>query len=146
VTQDSISLRRAAAADLGAIEALYGQLAPEVWNVARDLPTILDDPHALCLVLEVQGRPLGFVCGYIRTSLSCGRTLTIDEIVVDRDQRGRGYGRALLEYCIRLARERGLECVELACSLARPELHRFYERMGFEDRRMKLYSLFLESK
>ncbi len=136
------AIRDAAAGDLAAIKALYGQLAPHVANVDRDLPAVLNDPNAICLILEREGRAAGMVLGYVRTSLSSGKKLVIDELVVDHDQRGRGYGRALLEHCIKTARERGLDNVELACSLSDTELHRFYTSMGFEHC-MRLYSLFL---
>jgi len=138
-----VSIRQATLDDLSTVAALYGQLAPEVWNVVRDFPAILADPNAVCLIEEERGRPVGFVTAYIRTTLSCGRMLVVDEIATDRDHRGRGYGQMLVDHCIEMARERGLDCVELACSVDRPELHRFYEGRGFEDRRMRLYTLFL---
>jgi ribosomal protein S18 acetylase RimI-like enzyme len=80
---------------------------------------------------------------YVRPTLSSGNKMVIEELVIDRNHRGRGLGSMLLKHCLESAKSRGLDCVELACSLAKPELHRFYERAGFKHR-MRLYSLFLE--
>lgn len=139
---DDISIRNAVASDFSIIKSLYGQLAPDVSNVDRDFPAILSDANSICLVLEEQDQPVGMVICYVRSSLSSGKMMIIDEIVINHNHRGRGYGRMLMEHCINLAKARGLDCIELTCSLAKPELHRFYEGMGFKHR-MRLYSLFL---
>ncbi len=138
-------IRNAAVRDLSIVKALYQQLAPEVSHLDRDFSALLSDPNALCLILEERARPIGTVICYVRPSLSSGRKMVIDDIVIDADHRGRGYGRALMRHCISLAKGQGLDCVELSCSLTKPELHRFYEDLGFRYR-MRHYSLFLESQ
>lgn len=136
------SIRSATEGDLAAMKALYGQLSSDLTNVDRDLQAILADPRCLCLLVDVEATTVAMVICCVRTSLSSGRKMVIDELVVDRDHRGRGIGRAVIEHCLDLARAQGLDSVELACSLSKSELHAFYESAGFQHR-MRLYSRFL---
>jgi GNAT superfamily N-acetyltransferase len=136
-----ITVRKAGRDDCSLVKTLYSQLTQDIENVDKDFCAILDDPNAVCLILEDE-TPIGMVTCYIRTSLSSGKKMVIDEIIIDTPYRGKGYGRALMEYCITMAKDMGVECVELTCSLTRQNLHRFYESMRFEHT-MRLYHLFL---
>jgi ribosomal protein S18 acetylase RimI-like enzyme len=142
---DGISIRSAAEIDLSVVKTLYGQLTPDLSNVDRDFPAIVRDPNSICLLVEVRNQPIGMVICYVRTSLSSGTKMIIDDIVIDRNCRGQGYGRSVIKHCVGLAKARSLDCIELACSLSKPELHRFYEGVGFKHR-MRFYSLFLEDE
>ncbi len=142
---DGISIRSAAESDLAVVKTLYGQLAPDLSNVDRDFPAVVRDPNSICLLVEAQNQSIGVVICYVRTSLSSGKKMIIDDIVIDRNYRGKGFGRSAIEHCISLAKARSLDCIELACSRSEPELHSFYERIGFKHR-MRFYSLFLEDK
>jgi ribosomal protein S18 acetylase RimI-like enzyme len=68
--------------------------------------------------------------------------MVIDEIIIDSQYRGKGYGQILMEHCITTAKKMKVDCVELACSLTRPDLHTFYEQAGFEHV-MRLYQYYL---
>jgi len=137
-----MSIRSAAPTDLGAIKGLYAQLAPDVSNVDTDFPAILSDPNAGCWILENEGELIGMVICYVRPTLSSGNMMTVEELVIDQRHRRRGLGSILVKYCVDYAKARKLDCVEVACSLVKTELHEFYERVGFKHR-MRLYSLFL---
>jgi GNAT superfamily N-acetyltransferase len=58
----------------------------------------------------------------------------VDELVVDKEYRGRGIGTQLLEHVISLARRKGCLRIELDTAFHREEAHQFYERHGFENR------------
>lgn len=136
-----ITIRKATLDDLLAIKTLYSQLTSDTTNVDRDFPEILKDPNSVCWILE-ERQPIGMVTCSIRTSLSSGRKMLIDELIIDTNCRGKKYGHKLMEHCITFAKERKLDCIELTCSLTRTDLHTFYESMGFEHT-MRLYHLFL---
>ena len=135
------AIRKAALDDLAIIKDLYSQLTSDTANVEKDFPTILKDPNSLCLILEKE-TPIGMVICSIRTSLSSGKKMVIDEIIIDEPFRGKGYGHILMEHCITVAKAMNVDCVELTCSLTNPELHSFYEGMGFEHT-MRLYHLYV---
>ena len=137
------TVREARQDDTELVERLYSQMAPDVSNVDRDFRAMLADPRAICRILEASGEPVGMVIAYVRSTLSSGRKMVIDELVVDREFRGKRLGSLLLDHSINDARVQALDCVELCCSLGNQEIQRFYEKAGFEHR-MRLYSVFLD--
>jgi len=137
---DSLSIRNAIPCDIHVVMGLYAQLSSDVSNVPKDFAAIVSDENAVCLIAESEGRAIGMALCYVRTSLSSGRKMVIDDIVVDVSHRRAGIGRQIVEHCICMAADRDLDSVELSCSLSKPELHRFYESLGFRHR-MRFYSL-----
>ena len=55
----------------------------------------------------------------------------VEGVRVDSGVRGRGVGKALLEWAISRARERGCHVVQLTTDKSRPEAKAFYESLGF---------------
>lgn len=55
----------------------------------------------------------------------------IEAVRVERSSRGQGIGEALFAHAIERAREEGCGLVQLTTDQARPDAHRFYERLGF---------------
>ena len=56
----------------------------------------------------------------------------IEGVRVSSQHRGRGIGRALFEWAIARARERGCHLVQLTTDKQREDARRFYESLGFE--------------
>jgi GNAT superfamily N-acetyltransferase len=76
-----------------------------------------------CLVGEEDGRRVGMCVG-----VSYGECGFLGELIVVKDQRGRGLGRQLLEYCVEYLHNRGCRSVYLDGDY--PAV-RIYERVGF---------------
>jgi GNAT superfamily N-acetyltransferase len=55
----------------------------------------------------------------------------IEGVRVGADERSRGLGRALFEWAIARARERGCALLQLTTDKSRPDARRFYEGLGF---------------
>ncbi|HKC06277.1 MAG TPA: GNAT family N-acetyltransferase [Methylomirabilota bacterium] len=55
----------------------------------------------------------------------------IEGVRVDSGERSQGLGKALFEWAIGRARERGCHLVQLTTDKARPDAKRFYEGLGF---------------
>ncbi|MDQ3287857.1 MAG: GNAT family N-acetyltransferase [Pseudomonadota bacterium] len=55
----------------------------------------------------------------------------IEGVRVARSHRSQGLGQTMFEWAIRRARERGCRMMQLTTDKARPDAHRFYERLGF---------------
>jgi N-acetylglutamate synthase-like GNAT family acetyltransferase len=136
-------IRNARAQDIGAIKRLYQQLSSDVSNVDEDFPLLTADPNARCLILEIRNKPIGMVICYIRPSLSSGKKMVVEDLVVESQYRRRGFGSLLMHHCVDVAKQEDLDSVELACSLSRLDLHQFYERLGLKHR-MRLYSLIMK--
>jgi GNAT superfamily N-acetyltransferase len=138
-----LTIRRATEADLPRIVELLSQLA---LDDNRDTPVeplpgsyraafrqIEADSRQRLLVAETEGRVVTTaVLGIIPNLSYRGRPWAfVEGIVVDRPERGRGYGEALVRYAIEEARRAGCYKVSLTSNKRRSEAHHFYEKLGF---------------
>jgi glucosamine-phosphate N-acetyltransferase len=58
----------------------------------------------------------------------------IDELIVDKQYRGKSIGGKLLEHIVKLAKKKDCRRLELDSAFQRKKSHKFYERKGFENR------------
>jgi GNAT superfamily N-acetyltransferase len=89
-------------------------------------------------VAELDGEVVGTFQTVILTKL-VGRGATsmkIEAVQTRADMRGRGIGAIMIRHCIEDARERGVKNVQLISNKARVDAHRFYQRLGFEQRHL----------
>lgn len=86
------------------------------------------------LVIEAAGRVIGTASLAIVANLSYrGRPHAIvDNVVVADGERGKGYGEALIRFCLDQAQAAGCTRLSLTTDLRRTDAHRFYERLGFK--------------
>jgi ribosomal protein S18 acetylase RimI-like enzyme len=66
-----------------------------------------------------------------------------EDVVVDKEYRGRGIARKLNEILIKEARKRKVDCIDLTSNSSRTEAIAMYESMGFEKRDTNCYRLSL---
>jgi ribosomal protein S18 acetylase RimI-like enzyme len=139
----SLSIRPAETADAGTIADLIEELARDsgwespVTEVYTAGYLVLSGQGVL--LAEEDGRTRGLISYSMRPNLyHAAETCLIEELIVRRDARGRGIGRALVEALERLAAAR--RCAEISVStLPRNEAAiRFYRRLGFTDEALYL--------
>ena len=58
--------------------------------------------------------------------------MTIEAVRIRTDLRGRGAGRAMMQWTLDRARDRGCRLAQLTTDKRRKDAHRFYESLGFE--------------
>ena len=138
-----LTIRRATEADLPRIVELLSQLAlgddrdspvqPLLESYRAAFREIEADARQQLLVAEAAGRIVASaVLGLIPNLSYRGRPWAfVEGIVVDRPERGKGYGGALVRYAIEEARRAGCYKVSLTSNKRRSEAHRFYEKLGF---------------
>ena len=66
----------------------------------------------------------------------------IYDIAIDEEQRGKGYGRALMNGLEQVAREHGLEAIALSVSAGNDYARRLYERAGFKPTSIRMAKRF----
>ncbi len=132
-------VRRASLGDLPAIRGLlvelgYTRLADEP-ALAAVLEEILADPSRGVWLAEQAGAAVGLISTTVRPQLRlAGPELTIEELVVRENARGRGVGRALLEHAKAEAARNGALRVQLTTNRAREVYTRgFYPKNGFTE-------------
>lgn len=73
------------------------------------------------------------VAGYrIGENLAWGKFLYVDDLVTDDAKRSKGYGRRLMEWLERTARDAGCDELHLDSGVQRFAAHRFYLRYGMD--------------
>jgi GNAT superfamily N-acetyltransferase len=86
------------------------------------------------LVAELAGQLVG-VCQLIvfrHLQNRGGLCAEVESVHVHPDHRGHGIGGVLMGAVVQRARDLGCYRIQLTSNNARPEAHRFYERLGFE--------------
>jgi GNAT superfamily N-acetyltransferase len=126
-----------------ALARLLPQLNPQLPVPTMDrLQAIIDDPAVTLLVARDGEEIVGTTTVIVYTTPFWIKA-RLDEVVVDASARGKGVGAALVQASIDLAREKGVEVVELQSGVHRQEANRLYPRMGFKLRETNVYRIVL---
>jgi len=149
-----ITIRPAVQADYGAAErmmeqvhAMHVQWRPDVYCPVSPVlsPEQFEEDVRLgrTVIAELDGAAAGLMSFFERhIAGGPGRTsydvLFVDTTVVDERFRGRGVGRALLEYAAALAKARGLRSVELQVNARNDGAREMYERCGFREKSVNM--------
>ncbi|KIU50629.1 MULTISPECIES: GNAT family N-acetyltransferase [Bradyrhizobium] len=138
-----VTFRQAIPADLPAIIAL---LADDILGQQREDPSrppnpryvdafeaILADPNQLQAVAVLGNEVIGalqltFIPGLARIGAWRGQ---IEAVRIAEAHRSSGVGQQMFEWAIAQCKARGCDLVQLTTDKARPDAHRFYERLGF---------------
>ena len=129
----SATIRAARVSDAGEITQLTTQLGYDVTEAdcAHRLSRILLRDDQQLFVADVDGRAVGWLHAVVAQYVDAEAFVVIGGLVVDRNQRRRRVGRALLARAEAWARERRCSIVRLSSSATRNEAHRFYESLGY---------------
>lgn len=133
------SIRVATVDDLPLILQLIRELAEyerapeEVHATEEQLREVLfsEKPAAEVLIAEESDAPVGFAVYFFNFSTWLGRAgLYLEDLFVKPEQRGKGYGRALLVRLAQIAHERGCGRMEWAVLDWNDPAIQFYRRLG----------------
>ena len=132
-TRDAVELRRATAEDAPALAALLADLGYPA--NAAELPERLERLRASdddAFVALAGGSVTGLATVHSRAVLHTACPVAqLTALVVSPSVRGRGVGRALVQWAEQWALERGAERLVVTTALHRAEAPPFYERLGF---------------
>ena len=121
----AIAIRRVRDDDFQEIMALLRQLPGGIrlWtedSLAQAFQGLLAGESQEAFVATLNQRVIGFISLYYMRVLHCGGTVAnIQEWVVTEELRGRGIGRALIDFAVTRARESCCSGINLACGLPR---------------------------
>ena len=125
------------AADLRAAWPVVRQLRPaldEERFVSQALRQIENDGFRATVLYDDTGTPRAFAGWRVMEMLAVGRHIYVDDLVTDEASRGRGYGKAMLDWLKAEAKRLGCERLQLDSGTQRRDAHAFYlrERMRIE--------------
>jgi GNAT superfamily N-acetyltransferase len=134
-----VSLRALSESDFESVLQLLHQLWPQSHlDVERLKATYrcgLLNPSVRFVGAEAHSQLVGFCSLSVRQSLwQHGQLAHCDELVVDEEHRGKGIGAKLLDHVVTLAAAMGCSRIELDSAFHRTQAHRFYAKLGFENR------------
>ena len=130
--------------DYHAVYRLYRQLggtgtsrgAPEFNRIFKQF---FNSGDREAYVATVHNRVIGFVTLYYFDVFRCsGQVASIQELVVTEEFRGRGVGRALIEFVKQKVKEKKCRCLEVATDLWQNGAKSFYERCGLMGKSLML--------
>jgi GNAT superfamily N-acetyltransferase len=137
----SVNMRPATEADIGGMSQLLYQLfsieadfVPDEEKQRRGLQMLLDALGAYVLVAEEQGRIIGMATVQILISTAEGSHVgLVEDVVIDKEQRGRGVGAALLDQLTVWAENNGLTRLQLAADRDNSAALEFYATKGWKQ-------------
>lgn len=92
------------------------------------------------LVIFDEDRIIGMACVHFRET--CIRKIaTIEDVVVDKEYRKKGFGEKLVKSLVKRAQERGANRVELTSKPKRVGANALYKKMGFKKINTNYYRL-----
>src|SRR5690554_2684813 len=89
-----------------------------------------ENPLFTCFVAEINDKIVGAALIYFRFSTWKGRTLHLEDLIVEESKRGQGIGEALYKQVMQFAFDRGLKRVAWDVLDWNTGAIRFYERSG----------------
>ena len=112
--------------------AHYEKMDDQVIATEKGLETALfDRQEAFVLLAEENGTPVGFALYFTDFSTFIGRSgLHLEDIFVDEEKRGKGYGKALFQAVAAEAVRRGCRRMEWTCLNWNAPSIAFYRHMG----------------
>ncbi len=116
----------------------------DVWPIMRQLRVGLSEEEYVARVaaaraggyrlfsLNEAGQPVGLIGWRIVDDLASGRSLYVDDLIVDEAQRSRNFGHHFIQFARERAADERCEAIRLSSALRRVRAHAFYEREGFD--------------
>jgi GNAT superfamily N-acetyltransferase len=137
-----VSIRQAAEADLPAVLRLYSQpgMNDEQVVTLHDAAQIMRrmatyPSYAVYVATVNDGTIVGTFALLVMDNLAHmgAPSAIVEDVCVDVDWRGRGIGRAMMNFAMKSARESGCYKLTLSSNLGRADAHAFYRSLGFEQ-------------
>ncbi|MBP2645771.1 MAG: hypothetical protein H6Q75_1211 [Firmicutes bacterium] len=134
--------------DLEAFSQVIAQLfgAPSTrQNLEHSLKNILNDPAYLLLGAKENDRLVGTVMGItcFDTVGECQPFMVLENLVVDKECKGKGIGKRLVQAAEEYAHKQNCYYIMLLSSSYRTEAHRFYEAIGYSSDAAKGFKKYL---
>lgn len=133
-----MNIRDARPSDAGALAPLLVELGyPAVEEAVTTLIGSVTREGARVLVVETDGVVQGLAVVHRMVTLHRSAVAYLSALVVSRDARGLGLGRALVDAVSRIGAEWGCATLELTSNDRRVHAHKFYESLGFSSESRK---------
>lgn len=123
-----------------ALERLLPQLVGRPTPVDEGrLGRVLAQEAVTLLIARDEGGEIVGTATVVVVATAANWVARLEEVVVDASARGKGVGAALTSAAISVARDGGVEHLELTTAPRREAANRLYQRLGFQRRETNVY-------
>ena len=120
----------------------FERLLPQLSSSAKiptweELEDLINSKAGIVLAAVDDEDPEGTILGTMTLvvfRIPTGVRAWVEDVVVDKEARGKGIGEKLIRASIERAKEEGAKTIDLTSRPSRVEAHRLYKRCGFEMR------------
>ena len=98
----------------------------------------LDQTNECVFVAEVNGEVVGYVHIIKFNTLYYKSMANIQGMVVAKEHQRKGYGKELMKAAETWARDKNIEMVRLNSGFVRPEAHKFYRSIGYNNEKEQI--------
>ncbi len=140
---NEISIREAKESDLPVIEklslelidSLYSKVEIDKEKILKNCKKFFSDVNSYLLVAEMNLSVVGFIHFITRTTLLHYKLSgLVDELVVARDYKKKGVGKALIHAAVEQCRQLGCCELEVSTEFSNTAAREFYKGCGFSER------------
>ena len=122
---------------------LVNRLLPQLSKSAQPLTSgkleeIVQSTHVHLFIAQEGAEVLGML-SLVVFPIPTGIRAWVEDVVVDELARGKGVGRALSEYAVQVANEKGALTVDLTSRPSRVAANQLYQKVGFQLRETNVY-------
>lgn len=123
------------------INNLLSQLSDSMHTITEEeLNTLISSSQSHLYVLEADGQFIGMttLCLY---QCPTGWKAWIEDVVVDQNHRGKGYGKLMVRKAMEECKNRGNVTLMLTSRPSRIVANQLYQSLGFEKRETNVYKM-----
>jgi ribosomal protein S18 acetylase RimI-like enzyme len=127
-----------------AVLRLLPQLAPDTDLPSRQyFKTILASENIYFFIAETDEKQIVGMMSVATYKIPTGLKVWIEDVVVDKSQRGRGLGKYLMQHAIDYSKSLGAQSVALTSRPSRVAANELYKKMGFVQYETNVYRYLL---
>jgi ribosomal protein S18 acetylase RimI-like enzyme len=123
-----------------AVQRLIPQLAPDAALPSDQyIKTLLASANIHFFVAEVEEDLIVGMLTIATYNMPTGLKVWIEDVVVDKSQRGKGIGKELMLFAVKYSKSLGADSVALTSRPSRVEANELYRKMGFVQYETNVY-------
>ena len=124
--------------------AAFGRLLPQLSQKANSiskeaLEEIISSNNTLLIAADHGDSKMVGTLTIVFYRTPVGLRARIEDVVVDKDYRGKGIGQALIQYAVDKAKQTGCTSVDLTSRPDRVQANRLYQKIGFKSIKTNVY-------
>ncbi len=130
---------------VNAFENLMPQLTgKDEYPSYEELQKIIEaDNVHLCFAFDDNEKIIGTIT-VVFVRIPTGVKAWIEDVIVDKEARGKGVGTAMIWHAIQIARKKRVEKVDLTSHPRRIAANKLYQKLGFEKRESNVYRYYID--